>query len=619
MKRSLQALILVFAFVISLKGQDNNVKKDVTIDRAPNSPVVSDLNNGNKLAVYGSRWFGQNAAATSFFTKGFLTTAATHSNFSLGTTSLFGAMEFDNTGKLYCIAVALNSPLQILDTTTGILTPGIPITGVSGQILGMSFNVVSNKMYLTAIDGTASDKLYTIDLTTGVGTLVGGTNANMFDIAINSTGQCYGVTVTDNLVSIDLTTGNSTLIGPIGFDANFIQGLSFDRSTDSLWYACYNQTAGRGELRRVNLSSGATTLLGPFNPTAEVCGFCIPSASVTPPTSDTVLVLLHDSTTGSTTNTGQKKADRDSLFANIRPLIRNYIVRTFDTNSTWTDLSRFKTILLVETSFDGIVSRWVGAAGRTQLKIWLNSGTALNKKSLIMVGADQGYNYSRTGSGGRDLEWAETFGKFIYRVDDATTGTAQDATQGVIIDIGNVRQMTSSPPSGGYWPDGCGMVAGGSSILYKYQNGGVTDTLAAIGNMQTGYLVASVFQDPRYYTGAFGPVIRAVIGWVQLNGGVITGNNSISSVVPETYRLEQNYPNPFNPTTNLKFSITKQGLVSLKVFDILGKEVSTLVNEVMRPGVYEFNFNAGNLSSGTYFYRLEVNGFIQTKKMQLIK
>lgn len=95
--------------------------------------------------------------------------------------------------------------------------------------------------------------------------------------------------------------------------------------------------------------------------------------------------------------------------------------------------------------------------------------------------------------------------------------------------------------------------------------------------------------------------------------------NQISSEVPANYSLYQNYPNPFNPTTNIKFAVTKSGLVSLKVYDLAGKEVSTLVNESMAPGTYEYKFNATNLSSGIYFYTLKANGYSETKKMMLIK
>jgi len=86
-----------------------------------------------------------------------------------------------------------------------------------------------------------------------------------------------------------------------------------------------------------------------------------------------------------------------------------------------------------------------------------------------------------------------------------------------------------------------------------------------------------------------------------------------------SYSLEQNYPNPFNPETAIKFSLSANSFTSLKVYDVLGNEVAALVNEVMQAGVHVINFNGANLSSGVYFYQLKADGFLQNKKMILLK
>ena len=85
------------------------------------------------------------------------------------------------------------------------------------------------------------------------------------------------------------------------------------------------------------------------------------------------------------------------------------------------------------------------------------------------------------------------------------------------------------------------------------------------------------------------------------------------------YSLEQNYPNPFNPTTQITYQIPENGIVSLKIYNMLGQEVAELVNGIKTAGVYDVTFNAANLASGTYFYRLQSGNFIQTKKLMLIK
>jgi hypothetical protein len=85
------------------------------------------------------------------------------------------------------------------------------------------------------------------------------------------------------------------------------------------------------------------------------------------------------------------------------------------------------------------------------------------------------------------------------------------------------------------------------------------------------------------------------------------------------YSLGQNYPNPFNPTTTINYSITSKGNVSLKVYDMLGKEVAVIVNEVKEAGNYSVTFNASELPSGIYFYNLTSGNFIQSKKLILLK
>jgi hypothetical protein len=85
------------------------------------------------------------------------------------------------------------------------------------------------------------------------------------------------------------------------------------------------------------------------------------------------------------------------------------------------------------------------------------------------------------------------------------------------------------------------------------------------------------------------------------------------------YSLRQNYPNPFNSITTISYSIKQDGLVLLKVYDVLGKEVAILVNEEKQPGVYEVNFNASELSSGIYFYKITSGNFTGVRKMLLIK
>ena len=104
-------------------------------------------------------------------------------------------------------------------------------------------------------------------------------------------------------------------------------------------------------------------------------------------------------------------------------------------------------------------------------------------------------------------------------------------------------------------------------------------------------------------------------------------DEELIGLAPANFELYSNYPNPFNPTTNISYAVSETAFTTLKVYSLSGEEVLTLVNEVKTPGIYELHFDAGNLASGTYFYKLQVGdpstgsgqSFVQTKKMLLIK
>jgi len=93
----------------------------------------------------------------------------------------------------------------------------------------------------------------------------------------------------------------------------------------------------------------------------------------------------------------------------------------------------------------------------------------------------------------------------------------------------------------------------------------------------------------------------------------------LEDLLPAQYELEQNYPNPFNPSTKIRFTVPEAGLVTMKVYNLLGQEVAILVNEEQAVGVYEVTFDATQLPSGIYFYSINAGDFVATKKMILLK
>jgi hypothetical protein len=124
-------------------------------------------------------------------------------------------------------------------------------------------------------------------------------------------------------------------------------------------------------------------------------------------------------------------------------------------------------------------------------------------------------------------------------------------------------------------------------------------------------------------------ITNFILAGTGLNGiwirplGQLTGIETALKEIPEEYSLSQNYPNPFNPATKIKFALPKSSFVKLIVYDILGREITTLVNEELSPGTYEVEWDAtsgaSNYPSGVYFYKLITNDHSETKKMMLVK
>lgn len=153
-----------------------------------------------------------------------------------------------------------------------------------------------------------------------------------------------------------------------------------------------------------------------------------------------------------------------------------------------------------------------------------------------------------------------------------------------------------------------------NNIIYKTTNGGESWFATYCINNSASYGIYFTNENTGYAVSLYGQIIKTTTG-----GGVLISVEPQSYIVPRTYNLYQNYPNPFNPTTKIKFDIPKAMNASLKIFDILGREVSVIVNDFLIPGTYAFDFDGSNLSSGVYFYVLTGEGFVDSRKMVLIK
>jgi hypothetical protein len=158
-------------------------------------------------------------------------------------------------------------------------------------------------------------------------------------------------------------------------------------------------------------------------------------------------------------------------------------------------------------------------------------------------------------------------------------------------------------------------LADGTSLVQSY----IADLSTLSGGsavvFASGFLTPSANQNGE----AFGLFFALADGTVGQFAEGVTSIEEISSITPIDYNLSLNYPNPFNPSTTINFTIPVNEFVTLKIFNILGSEVATLVNGTLAAGSYKFNFDAQNLASGVYLYELKAGNFTEIKKMNLLK
>lgn len=214
---------------------------------------------------------------------------------------------------------------------------------------------------------------------------------------------------------------------------------------------------------------------------------------------------------------------------------------------------------------------------------------------------------------------ANVSGIYILALHFNSEGTGLSASVTMSKSTNSGASYTSLPAPG------AGNISGiqGSGEDFWYIRGtGVYRSTNSGNSWEQVYNTASTLQHIDFPDGLSG----CQAGWAVGNGGNIhkmtgsvTSSGGNNTEIPKEYELKQNYPNPFNPTTNFGLRIADFGFVTLKVFDISGKEVAVLLNEKLNAGVYNVEFNASHLTSGVYFYTLRAAGFTQTKKMLLVK
>jgi photosystem II stability/assembly factor-like uncharacterized protein len=196
-------------------------------------------------------------------------------------------------------------------------------------------------------------------------------------------------------------------------------------------------------------------------------------------------------------------------------------------------------------------------------------------------------------------------GSSLYKLSNGTWGTVSLPSRAA--DNFYYINNYSADSSGAIFASFSNFSGGGG--IYFTTDGGTSWTYAGLDSLTVNQLIS--YGDSTYVS--------------TTDGLYILTRNSIGTAVrasittPAVFALEQNYPNPFNPTTNVRFTIGSPQYVTLKIYDVLGREVTTLVHEKLSVGNYTVPWNASNNSSGVYFYRLKTGNFVETKKMVLMK
>jgi photosystem II stability/assembly factor-like uncharacterized protein len=303
------------------------------------------------------------------------------------------------------------------------------------------------------------------------------------------------------------------------------------------------------------------------------------------------------------------------------------ILRTTNGGTTWATQSSGTAVSLTSVFF-------VGA----------NTGTAVGNAGTILRTTNGGASWANqsvsTGDDLRDVWFTDgmkgtavgSWGAYLHTADGGTTWTKSgqwywllilsgvcftDADSGTVVGWTTARSADQRGfrPADGTSTDGGFPGQGPPGLVWRTTDGGATWMMQSPVPAIWDALLAVCFTDANNGTavGRGGTIVRTT------NGGVTSVEGEELPGVPKQYLLKQNYPNPFNPSTTIKYELPKSSEVRLSVSDMLGREVSILVNEKRDAGVHEVRFDGSGLSSGVYFYRLQAGTYVETRKLLVLR
>ena len=505
--------------------------------------------------------------------------------------------EFGSNNVLYALP-RVGTQFYQIDTTTAAINQIGTSTPLTGHMWsGLAYDVTTSTLYASSTTGNSASAIYTIDVSTGTASHIGTTTTaqSVADIAFDNSGQMYAHNLSNTIYLIDKTNGSATLLGNTGFNAaGPWHGLDYSFHNNTMYMATYNSITWEKTVRSVNLTTGNTTSEGTIN--HFVGGFAIihtespgpgspePNITVEPESLifDTTAVgsssvdMLSITNTGSDTLLIYNLFSPDSIFSvntdsfNVLPGDNQIVLVTFVPNQP-TDYSSDLFIVNNDPETDTLVVLLTGVGFILAPEIFVDP---------------MSLTFDTTAAGSSNLKLLT-----IYNIGNAT------------LTISNISSTES--------------VFSTNLTSYDIQPGDSQMVQVAFTPTEPIIYTSNLFvisNDSEMDT-----LIVPVSGV-----GIMLARIELDAQLPHILVLYPNYPNPFNPVTTLRYDLPENSLVNITIYDMLGREVKTLINQTQDAGYKSVIWDATNdygkpVSAGIYLYQIQAGEYISTKKMVLLK
>jgi photosystem II stability/assembly factor-like uncharacterized protein len=282
--------------------------------------------------------------------------------------------------------------------------------------------------------------------------------------------------------------------------------------------------------------------------------------------------------------------------------------------------------ILYSGSFGGSLAQQTSGTTRNLKAVTISVLTpqvtvAVGEKGTILRTSNTGYNWNNVSIPDTTFDFYAMSQRGIYFSSDVFVAVGSGGRIYKSTDLGETWQQKSSGTTSTlrsiyFHSSDSGVVVGDNGTVRLTTNGGETWFTNSNFNSPSSRsykAVSLVYRNNKTFCAVSDTMFFAS------EEPLTVGIQPVTAEIPSEFSLSQNYPNPFNPSTKIRFELPKSSFTKLAVFDITGKEIETLVSENMHTGTYEYEWNAVNMPSGVYFYKLEADGFTETRKMILIK